>query len=101
MKQLRDYLSELTTARQLEYIENTWGVRVSMTLQLALDAKRQYVVVGSVDVPDMFHRGELGHPPAVILTAKLNRVRDLRTFTASILALWEKTVRDHNDTSAA
>lgn len=96
-----EYFRDLSAARQLEYIEDTWGVKVSVMVTLVVDERRRWVVVGSADVHDMFHRRELNEPPAAVLTSSVNRHYDHSRFVGKLLWVWMKTVRDHlNETTS-
>jgi hypothetical protein len=94
------YLEDQMTWRQLEYVRNTWGVALSLTIQVAVNPKGQHVIVGSADVLNLLGRAELNNPPAVILTSRVSEVRDLRKFTAKLIGVWEQSVKDAGDKSA-
>lgn len=89
------YLKGKTTGGLLTYVENTWGVRLAISVDVTWVHTLHPVAHVTVTVPNAIHRMELNDPPSVQRATKLNASRDLGAFVNGALIDWLRIVEDH------
>lgn len=97
----RVYFHGLTLKQQLTFLEDTWGVKVSVSLDLVYTPARRPVLVASARVLDAIHAAELGNPPPVVLTTRLVRSTRVDRLLGDCLLFWVRAVEEHNAAQSA
>lgn len=96
-EETRKYLRGKSTGGLLVYIENTWGCRISVSVDVLWLGAGQPDAHVSVRVPNAIHRLELNDPPDLQRKTKLGASRDLGPFVNHVIIDWLDSLEAHMD----
>lgn len=95
------YFKGKTVQGQLEYIRRTWGVEVSVSLDLLTPGQAGAAYLVTVQVPHLVHKLELLNPPATVVSGTGRRLPALQDIIGDALWLWMCDVKAHLDASSS